>query len=194
MLVNNQLSQLIKEGKIAVIPTDTLYGIVGSALNPQTVEKIYQLRKRDLSKPMIILIASIKDLGLFNIQLDQKTIQLIDSVWPNPLSIIFPCPNERLTYLHRGSKTLALRIPDKPDLRALLKKTGPLVAPSANLAGEKPAQNITEAKVAFGEQVNYYLDQGKLSGQSSTLAKLVDHKFAVLRPGAYTIPTQLIAK
>lgn len=180
------LIKVLKDG-IAVIPTDTLYGIVGSALNPQVVESIYQLRKRDKDKPMIILISSLDDLNLFIIKPDPKTKKILNSIWPNPVSVILPCTDQKFTYLHRGTDSLAFRIPNNEWLINLLQKTGPMVAPSANPEGQKPAETIEEAKQYFGDQVVVYFDQGKLSGDPSTLIKINDGDIEIIREGTYKI-------
>lgn len=171
----------LKKGQVGVLPTDTIYGLVGSALNPNTVERIFQLRKRQQDKPMIVLISSLSDLKLFGIKLSLKQKKLLTKLWPNPVSVILPCSNKKFVYLHRGTKTLALRIPKSKPLLKLLKKTGPLVAPSANRAGEKHAQTIKEAQQYFQNKVDFYVDQGPLTSDPSPLIALTDDKIKVLR-------------
>lgn len=177
--------KILKEGGIGILPTDTIYGMVGSALNPVTVDKIYRLRKRTPTKPLIILIASIADLGLFNIKLDNFSKDFLNNNWPNPISVILACPESKFEYLHRGTKTLAFRNPNNPFLLKLLKKTGPLVAPSANFEGEKPAETIAEAKNYFYTNVDFFLDNGELKSASSTLVSLENNKVSVLRKGVF---------
>lgn len=164
------------------MPTDTLYGLVGSALNKKTVERIYKLKSRDPKKPMIVLIGSLHDLKFFGVRHVSDTC--LTPFWPGKVSVILPCSLPEFFYLHRGAKTLAFRLPKPKWLRDLLKRTGPLVAPSANPEGMKPAQNIKEARGYFGESVDFYIDAGKLSGKPSTLIKIESKKMAVLRKGA----------
>ena len=177
----------LKQGGIGIIPTDTLYGLVGSALNKQTVERIYKLRKRPQVKPCIILISKPDDLKLFGISLDNFTKSFLKKNWPNPLSVILPCSNSKFEYLHRSGKTLAFRMPNDQKLLGLLNQTGPLVAPSANFEGEKPAQTIKEAKKYFGDQVDFYEDGGKLTGLPSTLVSIEDGQVKVLRQGQFMV-------
>lgn len=179
------LSKELKKGKIAVIPTDTIYGIVCSALNQGTVEKIYTLRKRSPDKPMIVLISSLDDLKLFDIQIDSATRKLLEQIWPNPVSVVLPCNNSEFEYLHRGTNTLAFRMSKDGKLLEILKISGPLVAPSANFEGEKPAETTEEAKNYFGDDVDFYVDGGNVKGQSSTLIDIKDGKINVLRQGVY---------
>lgn len=183
--MESRIIDLLKDGGIAVIPTDTIYGIVGSALNPQIVEKIYQLRKRALDKPMIILISSIDDLNKFDIRLTLKQKEFLENNWPNPLSVILEVTGDKFKYLHRGKNSLAFRMPKDKKLLDILKQTGPLVAPSANLQGGKPAENIDEAKKYFGDKVDLYVDGGNLTAKASTLINLADNKIKLLREGAF---------
>ncbi len=169
-----------------MMPTDTIYGIVGSALNPLTVEEIYVLRKRDTSKPMIILISSLDDLLDFDITLTSAQKDFLTKIWPNPVSVILPCPYSRFFYLHRGKKSLAFRMPDNKNLLKVLQQVGPLVAPSANIEKEKSAETILGAKKYFGEKVSFYLDGGRIKTKPSTIIQLFkDGTQIVLRKGGF---------
>lgn len=180
--------KLLQMGKVGVVPTDTIYGIVGSALNPKTVEKIYALRERDSAKPMIILISSLDDLKEFDIALTKEQKDFLNKIWPNPISVILPCPKEKFLYLHRGKRSLAFRIPNNELLLEILKESGPLVAPSANLEKEKSAETIAQAKEYFKDAVSFYIDGGKLASRPSTIVRLYkDGARIVLREGSFKI-------
>ncbi|TSC87600.1 MAG: tRNA threonylcarbamoyladenosine biosynthesis protein [Microgenomates group bacterium Gr01-1014_7] len=177
-----EITKSLKAGKIGVIPTDTIYGIVGSALNPQTIEKIYRLKKRSKSKPFIILISALSDLKQFNVKLSKQQKKFLEKIWPNPVSVVL--------------SGLAFRMPKDKWLISLLKRVGPLVGPSANFAGEKPAENIEQAKRYFKDNVDFYceaarssyIDGGKIKSKSSTIIELNrSGKFKVLRQGTYRV-------
>jgi len=182
-----RVEKVLENGGVGVLPTDTLYGLVGSALSPKAVERIYRLKKRDPKKPLIILINSLADLKSFKIKIGLKTRRILAKYWPGKTSIILPCPSEEFNYLHRGGRTLAFRLPDKKDLQDLLKKTGPLVAPTANPEGLEPAKTIKEARAYFGDQVDFYLNQGRLDSSPSTLIALKRGKVVVKRAGPVKI-------
>lgn len=167
------------------MPTDTIYGLVGQALNKQAVERIYRVRHRRPDKPLIILIGSLVDLKLLGIKLSEQEREILGRVWPGQVSVILPCPSQKLKYLHRGTKTLAVRLPDKKWLRDLIKSTGPLVAPSANPEGETPAADLTAAREYFGDQVDFYFGTGKLLSEPSTLIRIAGGKIEVLRQGKF---------
>lgn len=178
---NEKLTQTLKDG-VVVMPTDTLYGIVGQARNVSTVNRIYDIRKRNPEKPCIILIGSIKELSSFAIVLSEKQKRALQEYWPGPVSVVLDCEDEFFFYLHRGTKTLAFRVPKEESLRALLLKVGPLIAPSANPEGLPPAQNTKEAKKYFGESVDLYVDGGEIIGKASKVVKLhKDGSVSILR-------------
>ncbi len=174
----------LKHGKIGVVPTDTLYGLVGLAFNRKTVEKIYRLRRRTPLKPFIILISSIHDLAQFDVELEPAAAKLLAKVWPGKVSVVLSCHSKDLDYLHRKTQTLAFRLPDDHKLRSLLKQTGPLVAPSVNFEGQSPALTIAEAQNYFGDKIDFYLDCGKRVSEPSTLIKIENKKAVILRQGA----------
>jgi L-threonylcarbamoyladenylate synthase len=169
--MKNIISQLKNKG-IGIIPTDTLYGLVGSAMYYEVVERIYKVRKRNLKKPMIVLIYSLKDLDRFNIKLSDKQIKVLNQKWPGKISVILDCKDRKFEYLHRGTNSIAFRVPDKKELRDLIKKVGPIVAPSANIEGKSPAITINEAKKYFGDSIDFYVDSGILDSKPSLLVKL----------------------
>lgn len=185
---DQQIINLLKNGEIGVIPTDTIYGIVGSALNEETVDKIYRLRKRSLEKPMIILISSLDNLKKFDITLTDKQKEFLQKNWPNPLSVVLTCSSLKFQYLHRETFSLAFRMPKNDKLIEIIKRVGPVVAPSANFEGEKPCQNLDEAKKYFGDQVALYISAGEIRSQPSTLIELKDNgSYIILRQGSFNI-------
>lgn len=172
---------IIKKGGIGVIATDTLYGVVGSAFLPEAVERIYDVKGRDENKPFIVLVSSIVDLKKFGIKLTEKHRVFLKNVWPGKVSVILPCTSKKFEYLHRGTKSLAFRMPDKKDLIELLKKTGPLVAPSANPQGMPPATTATGAKNYFKKSVDFYVSEGRKEGEPSVIISLVKKEPEIIR-------------
>lgn len=184
----DKIIKLLKAGKVGVMLTDTIYGLVGSALNPDTVEGIYLLRKREKDKPFIILVSSITDLRKFEVKLTKEQKDFLGKNWPNPLSVILAVNVEKLRYLHRGKNSLAFRMPRNRWLLEILKRVGPLVAPSANPAGVKPAETKEEAKKYFGSRVSFYVDGGRLKSKPSTVIRLYkDGSRLVLREGNFSV-------
>ena len=175
----NKIIKILKNDGVGVIPTDTLYGLVGSVFSRVAINRIYKIKNRDKKKKLIVLISSIKDLEKFGIKHPYKLeyVRMLKKLWPGKVSIIL--------------NNIAFRLPAKKSLIEILKKTGPLVAPSANPEGMKPAGNIKEAKEYFGDKVDFYLSGGNLKSDASTLIK-IDKKgeVTILRQGGVKIETQ----
>ena len=169
-----KVGEILKKEGIGVLPTDTIYGLVGSAFSKKAVERIYKVKKRKEDKPFIILISSLKDLKLFELEPSKEILALLRKIFPAKVSIILPYHNNnrKFFFLHRGKNCLAFRLPEKLWLRRILSKTGPLVAPSANLEGKAPAETIAEAKKYFGDKVDFYFNKGKLKGKPSIVLEL----------------------
>lgn len=187
------VEQVLKKDGITVIPTDTLYGIVGSAFSKKAVERIYKLKGRDEKKPCIVLITSFADLKKFGISLSKEHKEFLNTIWPGRVSVILPVTNAKFSYLHRGAKTIAFRMigPRHGHLYNLIKRVGSIVAPSANPQGAKPARNRKEARAYFGENVDAYVCYGTREGKPSTLVS-IDTKgmIQVLREGVVKIKAQ----
>jgi L-threonylcarbamoyladenylate synthase len=186
-LKNEELIASLQNGEVAVLPTDTLYMIGGSALNSNLVESIYDLRQRDLHKPLIVLISNLRQLDALGVLIGSLQMEILDKLWPNKISVILPCSSDNFSYLHRGTFNIAVRLPSFPELRNLIEQTGPLVAPSCNPQGREPAQTILEAQSYFGNKVSFYVDGGTLKSAPSTLLKLNESgELEILREGAIT--------
>lgn len=181
---DRNLIKTFKKGGIVVMPTDTIYGILTSALNKSSVEKLYKIRKRNPDKPCIILLNNISFLEKFNIILSKEQKKILVGFFSakKPTSIILNSENKKFLYLDRGTKSLSFRIPKQKSLRDLLKKTGPLIAPSANIEGLPPSKNIQEAKNYFGNKVDLYIDGGEIESSPSRVIQLhKDGSISIIR-------------
>ncbi len=177
----NDAVKIIKKGGIGILPTDTLYGVVGSAHSKKAVSRIFKVKGRNEGKPLIILIPDILSLRKFNVTLSPEQKKYVTKSWPGPVSIIVPCRTKQFEYLHRGTKSLAFRMPKNVKLRNFLKKTGPIVAPSANPQGLKPAGNVNEAKKYFEKKVDFYISGGTKNSKPSKVISLLSEKPEILR-------------
>ncbi|MEY2671677.1 MAG: hypothetical protein RL687_94 [Candidatus Parcubacteria bacterium] len=178
------------KGGIAVIPTDTIYGIVARAFDKKAVEKVYSVRGRDEKKPCIILISDFEDLTKLGIKVnvlcdDTKALPFLKNNWPGQVSMILPCSLKKFEYLHRGTNTLAVRMVGNrnKNLLNLIKKVGPIIAPSANPQGLPPARNRREARKYFDKNVDAYVCYGIKEGKPSTLVDLSKGKIEIIRQG-----------
>jgi L-threonylcarbamoyladenylate synthase len=177
-------AQTVKSGGLAVIPTDTVYGLVASANIESACKKLYELKNRD-NKPGTVLASSIEQ--LVELGLKARYLKAVEQYWPNPISIVIPT-GPILGYLHLGKYSLAVRIPKDKDFREFLQETGPLLSSSANVPSQPPAATIDQAKQIFGDKVDVYIDGGNLSErQSSTVIRVVDDAVEILRGGSLKV-------
>lgn len=183
MNINETARSLLVPNAIGVIPTDTVYGVVACAHDQAAVTRLYELKRRE-HKPGTLIAASVDQ--LVELGFRRRYLQAVEKYWPGPISVVVPC--RELDYLHQGVGSLAVRIPNKPELLQLLQATGPLLTSSANQPGQPPANTVAEAKAYFGDNVDFYEYGGDLSGaQSSTVIRVVDDAIEVLRQGAVKI-------
>ncbi|HWT55881.1 MAG TPA: L-threonylcarbamoyladenylate synthase [Candidatus Microsaccharimonas sp.] len=172
-------------GAVGVIPTDTVYGLAACATDRTAVQRLYDLKSRE-GKPGTLIAADTDQLVALGLK--ARYLKAVEQFWPGAVSVIIPCSDPALQYLHQGKYSLAVRIPDQPELLKLLEKTGPLVTSSANQPGNPTANSIQEARMCFGKTVDFYVDGGDLSGhKASTVIRVVDDAIEVLREGAVKI-------
>lgn len=181
---------LMEPGKIGVIPTDTVYGVVARAADQMAVKRLYELKRRE-QKPGTLIAASIDQLETLGLK--RRYLTAVEQFWPGAVSVVIPVGNPALMYLHQGKMSLAVRIPDHKELLELLKQTGPLVTSSANEPSEPTAVSRLQAEGYFGSRVDFYEDGGDLSDhQPSTIIRIVDDAIEVLREGAVKIDSATI--
>lgn len=179
--------ETLNKGGIVVTKTDTIYGLLADATNPESVERVYSIKQRDWDKPFIILIPDSKYLGYFNIEHNEKGERLLNN---RGITVVFKIKNsEKFDYLHRGTKKLAFRIPDDTEFLNFIKELGkPVVAPSANPSGLEPAKNIQQAIEYFTDKVDMYIDRGEvISNVPSTIVEVDNGKIKIIRLGSKTI-------
>ena len=161
------------------MPSDTIYGLSCRALDQDAVKKLHQIKNRD-QRPFIVLISSVTqmhDLGLIATDFGPAL-----RYWPGKLSAIGKA-DRAPEYLHMGTKTLAVRQPDYPELTKLINTTGPLISTSANLSGQEPAHTLAEAREIFGDELDFYVDAGPIKSAASTIARVRFAKLEVIRQG-----------
>lgn len=174
---------ILKEGGIAIIPTDTVYGIVCDALEEDAVKRVYELKHRDFSKPMIILVSDYDMLQKYTKNINYLQKNLMDTYFPGPITIILEKEETIPNIVTSGKKEVGVRIPNNTTLREIIKSLGhPIIATSANISSNKTITNIDILEEEIKEKVDYIYDGGTLDGYASTIVK-VDDKISILRDG-----------
>lgn len=173
---------LLQQGAVGILPTDTVYGLVAVATNHMSVERFYSLKNRE-QKPGTLIAASTDQ--LLPLGVSAADIEKVAHYWPNPLSAVLPITDN--DYLHQGTGSLAMRVVADPNIRQLLRQTGPLITSSANQPGQPPATNIQEAIDYFDDSIDFYVDGGTVAAEPSTIIRPTPHGIEVLRHGSITL-------
>jgi L-threonylcarbamoyladenylate synthase len=174
----------IAAGAVGVIPTDTVYGLVGRAEDRKAVARLYALKHRE-HKPGTVIASNVDQ--LIQLGVPEQYLRRVAHLWPNPLSVEMPL-GEELGYLHQDTGRQAYRVVEDAKLRAVLNQTGPLLTSSANQPGKPGSVNLQEAQDYFGDEVDFYVDGGDLSGRApSTIIRVVADGVEVIRQGAVEI-------
>ena len=159
--------EVLKNGEIVVAPTDTLYGMLTDATKEEAVRRLYNIR-RPSGKPFLILLPDETWINKLCLELPKEYESLLKV---EGLTLILETTCDKFSYINKGS--LAVRIPRKGFIKELLKTFAkPVVAPSVNPEGKKPAETISEAVKYFGEKVALYVDAGEIKGEPSTILDL----------------------
>ncbi|SMP11335.1 L-threonylcarbamoyladenylate synthase [Desulfurobacterium pacificum] len=184
---DNCVSEVIhhlKEGKIVCFPTDTIYGLLGNPMLSDTLKKVYEIKGRDKDKPLILLFGSIEQMENLGVEVKQK--EVFSSLWPAPLTVVFPLRDESPLRKVLNRDDVAVRIPDDAVLLQILEEVYPLFAPSANPQGLTPARNCQECIGYFGNSLSLCVE-GKCGNQPSTLIKFTSDRWEVLREGSFPL-------
>ncbi len=184
-----EAAMYIKEGKIVLFPTETVYGIGANALDEKAVNKIFEAKGRASDNPLIVHIASIDMLNNLVKEIGKIEEKLINNFWPGPLTIIFnrkECVPNNVT---AGLETVGIRMPSNKIAKKLIEFANlPIAAPSANISGKPSGTKIEDIIDELDGKVDYILDNGMVDiGVESTVVRVIENKVHILRPGKITV-------
>jgi len=186
----NKAAQLLKNGEVVAIPTETVYGLAGNALDKNVVPKIFKAKNRPSDNPLIVHISSLKMLKqlLPNGEIPERYIPVINKYWPGPLTIILPKSSKVPDVVTGGQQTMAVRFPKHPIARALISLCGfPLAAPSANSSGKPSPTLASHVYNDLSGKIPLIIDGGACNlGVESTVLDGIRTPPAILRPGSVT--------
>jgi L-threonylcarbamoyladenylate synthase len=180
---------LLRRGGVAAVPTETFYALAADPFNTDAVERIFRIKGRDDGNPLPVLFATRLDLEGLGVTADPATLEIYFSVWPAPLTVVFPI--RAPIAASRGASTLGVRLPASRPLRDLLSAVGPLTGTSANRSGSPPLSDPDEIEAGFRREIDFLLDGGRTPGGfPSTLLDATRDPPVVLRAGAHVWPGQ----
>ncbi|MFL4358156.1 L-threonylcarbamoyladenylate synthase [Streptococcus uberis] len=182
-----EFEEILNNGGALVLPTETVYGIFAKALDETAVNHVYQLKKRPRDKAMNLNVADYQTILEFSKEQPSYLKDLFEAFLPGPLTIILKANDKVPAWINSGKSTVGFRLPNHPLTADLIKKTGPLIGPSANISGNESGKEYASIMAAFDHEVAGYEDDEVITGQDSTIVDLSGNKAKILRQGALTV-------
>lgn len=181
--------ELIKQGKIVIFPTETVYGIGTNGLDENAVRKLYEVKKRPLNKPISLLVSNMEMVNLIAKDITETEYKIMKNFFPGPLTIILKKKKNVPDIVTAGQDTVGVRMPRGDVARKLVELSRvPIAAPSANISGEPSGTNLQEIMKHFEGKVDYCIDGGNSElGLASTIVQVIDDKPMILRQGSITL-------
>lgn len=185
-------AESIKQGHVVAFPTETVYGLGADAFNSKAVGRIFELKGRPASIPLIVHIASSESLEMVAQSIPRKAKKLADKFWPGPLTLILPKRSEIPAVVTAGLPGVGVRIPNHPIALKLIEfSESPIAAPSANKYGRTSPTSVEAVQEQFGADTVEILDGGTCHvGIESTIISFVNEPPLLLRHGG--VPLELI--
>lgn len=191
ILTSNQLhkaAKLLHQGQLVAIPTETVYGLAALISSESAISSIFAVKKRPADNPLIVHIASLKQIDQIALPPSKLFFQLVEAFFPGPLTMVTASRHDLSPLISAGLDSVAIRMPSHPvtiDLIQMLKV--PIVAPSANLSGRPSATDVQHVLDDFDQKISAIVDGGKTAfGLESTVISLLSHPPVILRPGSIT--------
>lgn len=175
----------LRQGKLVAIPTETVYGLAGNALDLKSVSSIFETKNRPSFDPLILHVASLEQVSPFVSEFPEKLKQLAEAFWPGPLTVLLPRKASVPDLVTSGLGRVAVRVPNHPLTLALLAQLDfPLAAPSANPFGYISPTQAAHVAAQLGSQVPYILDGGACAvGLESTIVGMEGEQVVIYRLG-----------
>jgi L-threonylcarbamoyladenylate synthase len=184
----SEATSALRKGELAVLPTDTVYGVAADAFSPEAVIALLAAKGRGRQAPPPVLVGSRRAAMALIEDVSTSATDLIDEFWPGGLTLVFHAARSLVWDLGDTKGTVAVRMPMQPVALELLRETGPLAVSSANLTGSPPATTAAEAEAQLGEAVSVYLDSGPCTEQKpSTIVDLTGAVPRLLRRGVIPV-------
>jgi L-threonylcarbamoyladenylate synthase len=178
-------ARLLEQGKLVAIPTETVYGLAGNALDINAIGEIYLVKNRPIFNPLILHVPNLEIAQKYVTHFPKEALKLARQFWPGSLSILLPKSELVQDIVTAGSSHVVIRVPNHPLTLELLNSIDfPLVAPSANISNTVSPTSADHVQNGIGNQIDYILDGGKCPiGIESTIISIENGQVQVLREG-----------
>ena len=178
-------ASVLRGGGLVAFPTESFYGLGTAALAPDAVARVFEVKGRPESKPLLVLVGSPEDAVLLCAEIGEGARELMRRHWPGPLTLVLPAAASVPTAVTAGTGTIGVRMPGHPVALGLVRAAGLAVtAPSANPSGEAPPETAAAVRGYFDGRIDLVLDGGPTSGGTgSTVADCTVWPPRILRQG-----------
>lgn len=182
------IDQTSLKNKVIAFPTDTVFGLGALIDDELALNKIYQIKKRNLDKPLAILAGNVEDIFPYIEKPSNEVIEIMNKYWPGALTIIFKKSTKTSNLITKNLDTIAFRIPNSFIALKLLNKVGPLATTSINISGDVALNDYHEIDKQFGDEIDYLLTiNSNSSNVSSTIIDCTSNQIKVIRQGEIKI-------
>ena len=180
-----ETAKIIKDGGIAIFPTETVYGIGVNGLNKTAIKKLYEVKQRPINKPISLLVNSIEMIEKVAKDITEIEYDLIKRFFPGPLTIVLKKKDIVPDIVTAGFDTVGIRMPENEIALKLIEYAGvPIATPSANISGKPSGTNLKEIMKDFNNKVDYFIDGGiSKIGVASTIVQVINGNPYILRKG-----------
>ncbi len=182
-------AQAMRNGLVVAFPTETVYGLGADVFNPNAVSRLFEIKKRPKSNPLIAHISQMAQVELLASSVPDEALHLMKAFWPGPLTIVLPKKTEVPDIVTAGNPTVAIRMPSNPIALKLIQHSGtPIAAPSANAFSCTSPTTARHVKDQLGGQCDVLIDGGACRiGVESTVISFTGGSPVILRPGGVTM-------
>ena len=178
----NKIVELLNNGEVVLLSTDTVYGLHADALNIDSIKKVDIIKGSN--KPHLMLVSNIDMLKKYVKNITPLHKKIMNKYWPGELTILFEKKDTVLDELTKSSNLVGIRIPKKELLIEIIDKFNkPLLSTSANITNEEVITNIKDLDKKIKNKVSYIYDDGELENVASTIIKIEDNKIVFIREG-----------
>ncbi len=182
--------EVLREGRILIYPTETFYGLGVDIFQPEAIDRLFELKGREASKAVSVLVASVSDAEALVDSWDPLTRRLAERFWPGPLTLVLPASNRVPSRLTGGNSWIGIRVSSHPLTGELLRYFGgAITTTSANPSAEPSATRVAQLEKYFGERSDLFLLEGGdlPDSKGSTVLKVEAGELKPLREGEIPI-------
>ena len=180
----DKIVEIINSSGLVISPTDTVYGIMGDALNKESIKNVYDVKHRDYKKPLILLMSSIDMIKEYTLDISEDEMNLMKKFYPGCMTLLLKRNFKVDGMICNNGEYVGVRIPDNKDLLSIIEKLGrPVFSTSCNISGNDVVRSVDEIDEEIISKVDYIYDGGYIDSVSSTVVRIDNGEVVILREG-----------